>query len=122
MLVSLSPLNSSFKMFNCSASFTVAILTIITPHQIPICQVLLTSKQLAKPAPFLLWRLVLLIRSGLPGKKLLLDRPRVKSLGRCRRLLGSGQRISEPSNGLSLLLDLPVFHFKLPLQCVDGGL
>ena len=37
-------------------------------------------------------------------------------------LLGSGQRISEPSNGLSLLLDLPVFHFKLPLQCVDGGL
>ena len=24
--------------------------------------------------------------------------------------------------GLGLLLDLPVFHFKLPLQCVDGGL
>ena len=30
MLVSPSPLNSLFKMFNCSASFTVAILTITT--------------------------------------------------------------------------------------------
>ena len=56
----------------------------------------------------------------------------MESLGRCRCLLGSSQRISKPGDGLRLpvsythldvykrqlrlLLDLPVFHFKLPLQ------
>ena len=34
----------------------------------------------------------MLIRSGLPGNKLLLDCSRVKSLGRCRCLLRCGQR------------------------------
>ena len=82
----------------------------------------LASKELTKPASLLLRLLTLLIRSGLPGNKLLLDCPRVKGLGRCRCLLGGGQCVSEPCNGLGLLLDLPVFHFKLPLQCVDGGL
>ena len=66
--------------------------------------------------------MALLIRSVLASKKLLLDRSCVERLGRCRCLLGGGQRISEPGNSLGLLLDLPVFYFKLPLQRVDGGL
>ena len=60
--------------------------------------------------------------SCLAGKELLLDRPRMERLGRYRRLLCSGQRIREPGDGLGLLLNLPIFHFKLPLQRVDGGL
>ena len=66
--------------------------------------------------------MALLIRSVLASKKLLLDRSCMERLGRCRCLLGGGQRISEPGNSLGLLLDLPVFYFKLPLQRVDGGL
>lgn len=46
----------------------------------------------------------------------------MERLGRYRRLLCSGQRIREPGDGLGLLLNLPIFHFKLPLQRVDGGL
>ena len=66
--------------------------------------------------------MALLIRSVLASKKLLLDRSCMERLGRCRCLLGGGQRISEPGNSLGLLLDLPVFYFKLPLQRVDSGL
>ena len=66
--------------------------------------------------------MALLIRSVLASKKLLLDRSCMERLGRCRCLLGGGQRISEPGNSLGLLLDLPGFYFKLPLQRVDGGL
>ena len=83
-----------------------------------IYRIALTSKKFTKPSLFLR----LLIRSGFIGKKLLLNCPRVESLGCCRCLLGGGQRVSEPGNGLGLLLDLPVFDFKLPLQRVDGGL
>lgn len=58
---------------------------------------------------------LLLIRSTLPGKKLLLHCSRVECLGRCRCLLGGYQ-------GLSQLCNLPVFYFKLPLQRVDSCL
>lgn len=50
------------------------------------------------------------------------DGTSVKGLSRCRCLLGSGQRISEPCDGLRLLFDLPILHLKLPLQRVDGRL
>lgn len=68
-------------------------------------QTVLTSKQLVKPPPPLLRLLALLVRLGLPGEKLLLDCPRMKGLGRC--LLGGGQRVNKPGDGLGLLLDLP---------------
>lgn len=57
----------------------------------------------------------MLIHFGLSGEELLLDRPRMESLSRCRRLLGGNQSLRQ-------LFDLPIFHFKLPLQRVDGGL
>ena len=75
----------------------------------------LHSENSSKPTSFFFWLLALLIRSGLTSEELLLDCPCMESLGRCRCLLCSGQRVSEPDNGLGLLLDLSVFHFKLPL-------
>ena len=51
----------------------------------------------------------------------------MEGLCRCRRLLGGNQGIRQPSDGLRLLLDLPVLHLKLTvfncklaLQRVDG--
>ncbi|HIY06446.1 MAG TPA: hypothetical protein H9844_05135 [Candidatus Evtepia faecigallinarum] len=46
----------------------------------------------------------------------------MKSLGRCCCLLNGGQCVSKPGNGLHLLFNLPVFHFKLSLQRVNSGL
>ena len=61
------------------------------------------------------WLLTLPVGPGLAGKKLLVHRPSMKRLGRCRRLLGSHQ-------GRGQLLNLAVFHFKLALQRVNRGL
>jgi hypothetical protein len=59
---------------------------------------------------------------SLSSNELLLNGTSVKGLSRYRCLLGGSQRISKPGDGLRLLLDLPIFYFKLPLQRVDGGL
>ena len=46
----------------------------------------------------------------------------MESLSRCRSLLRCGQCVSQSGNSLGLLLDLPIFYFKLPLKRVDGSL
>lgn len=77
------------------------------------------QKNLTNPILFLLCLLILPRISDVARKELLLHHPSTKSLGPCRRLLGGDQDIRQPGDDLRLLLDLPILHFKLALQCVD---
>ena len=84
----------------------------------------LPPKQLSKPSPLFFWLqlLALLLHSGLACDKLLLDRSRMESLGRCRCLLGGKQRRTDLRQPCVQFFDLLILHGELPLQRVDSGL
>ena len=72
-------------------------------------------KQPPEPSLPFYWPLALFLYLVPVSEELLLDHSRMESLSRCRRLLGSKQ-------GLGQFFNLLVFHFKLLLQRVNGGL
>ena len=76
----------------------------------------LPPKQLSKPSPLFFWLqlLALLLHSGLACDKLLLDRSRMESLGRCRCLLGGKQRRTD-------LRQPCVQFFTTPASCDCSG-